>query len=89
MGQLVPLHHGFTAKEAVEALKPLEGKRVISVDFLGGEGTFCGFGDHEANVRFDRRTHSALTGDQYYCFTELWQDQGAPRGGSKVRLCTR
>lgn len=77
------LPHGFTAKEALEALKPLEDKRVIEVDFLGGEGTFCGFGDQNENARFDQRTHSALTGDQYYCFTELWQEQGAPRGGSR------
>ena len=77
------LPNGFTALDAVEALRPLEDKRVIEIDFLGGEGTFCGFGDQGANQRFDRRTHSALTGDQYYCFTELWREHGSPMSGAR------
>lgn len=84
-GDETPLNlpHGFTGPDAVAALQGLEDKRVIAVDFLGNEGTFCGFGDHAANVRFDKRTHGPLRGDQYYCFTELWQDQGSPRGGGR------
>ena len=82
-GTPVLLHHGFTVPEAVDALKPLEDKRVIAVDYLGGEGTFCGFGDDGMNERFDIRTRGPLTGDQYYCFTELWQDQGSPRSGAR------
>ena len=80
---LVQLSHGFTADEAIEALKPLQEKRVLEIDYLGGEGTFCGFGDQLKNERFDSGTYNALTGDQYYCFTELWHDHGAPRGGGR------
>ena len=75
------LKHGFTVPDAKLALKPLEDKRVIEVDFLGNEGTFCGFGSDVKDKEFDRIVRHPLTANQYYCFTELWEDQGAPRGG--------
>ena len=51
--KVVKLRHGFTAPDAKLALKSLEEKRVIEVDFLGNEGTFCGFGDIAKNKEFD------------------------------------
>lgn len=77
----IELKHGFTVPDAKLALKPLEDKRVIEVDFLGNEGTFCGFGSDVKDKEFDRIVRHPLTANQYYCFTELWEDQGAPRGG--------
>jgi hypothetical protein len=56
---VVQLPHGFTSKEATEALKPLADKRVIEIDFLGNEGTFCGFGDAGEDQRFDRAVQQA------------------------------
>jgi len=32
---------------------------------------------------FDADARDALDGDQYYCFTELWREMGAPRGGGR------
>lgn len=80
-GKVVKLRHGFTVPDAKLALKSLEEKRVIEVDFLGNEGTFCGFGDDAKNKEFDRIVVKPLSASQYYCFTELWEDQGSPRGG--------
>ena len=79
--KVVKLRHGFTVPDAKLALKSLEEKRVIEVDFLGNEGTFCGFGDDAKNKEFDSIVVKPLSASQYYCFTELWEDQGSPRGG--------
>ena len=79
--KVVKLRHGFTVPDAKLALKSLEEKRVIEVDFLGNEGTFCGFGDDAKNKEFDSIVVRPLSASQYYCFTELWEDQGSPRGG--------
>ena len=79
---VVRLPRGFTAEDARTALRSLADTRVIEVDYLGGEGTFCGFGSGRENLDFDARVGSALEGGgQYYCMTELWEDMGAPRSG--------
>ena len=77
---VVRLPRGFTAEDARTALRSLADTRVIEVDYLGGEGTFCGFGPKE-NPDFDARVGSGARAGQYYRMTELWEDMGAPRSG--------
>ena len=61
---------------------------MIEVDFLGNEGTFCGFGDDAKNKEFDSIVVKPLSASQYYCFTELWEDQ-ARRGVGATVLTSR
>ena len=77
------LPRGVTAARAAEILAPLADRRVLELDFFGDEGSFCGFGSDAENERFDAATRRALTGDQYYCFTELWREMGSPMSGNR------
>ena len=82
----IRLREGFDVPELLAALEATPGAmdaRVLEFDFLGGEGTFCGFGDAARDAAFDADARDALAGDQYYCFTELWREMGAPRGGGR------
>ena len=82
----IPLREGFTVSELIDTLRATPGAmdaRVLEFDFLGGEETFCGFGDAAKNAAFDADVAAALAGDQYYCFTELWREMGMPRGGGR------
>jgi arabinosyltransferase len=94
------LEPGFTTGELIAALKATPWNHtqtatdapILEFDFLGGDGSFCGFGDGddgggkkksaaERNREFDTSTARALSGDQYYCFTESWRDMGSPKSG--------
>ena len=60
---VIHMHSGFDANQAVAWLKPFESKRVIEIDWLGAQGSFCGFGSEQENVAFDRKTGT------YVCFS--------------------
>jgi hypothetical protein len=82
----IEVREGFDVAELIETLTETDGAmdaRVLEFDFLGGEETFCGFGDAARDAAFDADVAAALAGDQYYCFTELWREMGSPRGGGR------
>ena len=82
----IDVREGFNVLDLIETLRAVPGAmdaRVLEFDFLGGEETFCGFGDAGKDAAFDADVAAALSGDQYYCFTELWREMGMPRGGGR------